>query len=283
MDFSQGRLVSNKEHSIENVSVKNAPRLFSKGSFLLQAPTLQGSKTAANWNEIVFRDSMELESGYSLKVSVQKCDAAQLPLGEKCADNAELESWFKQNKFSIVTSQNFVNYEDVNLEGNHVDSFVEPLESFTILPEDDRMLRFRLTEKRISLQDSLWQILTPDEELQLLNVERQIPFEIPVRREPEDRASFFFDLGQQIKIEKRVVNSLPSVFGEIGGFGFLLRQFVVLLIGGYQAKALFADQMRSLFRVNMQNQNANKDKSFSNVGPFSYTKRFPTFRFTTMF
>lgn len=87
----------------------------------------------------------------------------------------------------------------------------------------------------------------------MLNVERQIPFEISVRREPEDRASFFFDLDQQIKIEKRVVNSLPSVFGEIGGFGELLRQFVALLIGGYQAKAFFGDQMASLYRVNMQN------------------------------
>lgn len=54
-----------------------------------------------------------------------------------------------------------------------------------------------------------------------------------MRREPEDRVSFFFDLGQQIKIEKRVVNSLPSVFGEIGGFGELLRQFIALIIGGF--------------------------------------------------
>jgi len=59
-------------------------------------------------------------------------------------------------------------------------------------------------------------------------------------------------MGQQIKIEKRVVNSLPSVFGEIGGFGELLRQFIALIIGGFQAKAFFADQMRSLYRVNMQ-------------------------------
>ena len=65
-----------KDHPIENVSVENAPRLFSKGSFLLQAPTLEGLKTAANWNDVVFRDSMELESGYSLKISVQKCDVA---------------------------------------------------------------------------------------------------------------------------------------------------------------------------------------------------------------
>ena len=84
----------NKEHPIENVSADNAPRLFSKGSFLLQASTLEGLKTAANWSDIVFRDSMELQSGYSLKVSVLKCDATKLPRGEKCADNAELESWF---------------------------------------------------------------------------------------------------------------------------------------------------------------------------------------------
>lgn len=94
MDFSQGRLVPNKEHAIEDVSVENAPRLFSDGSFLLQAPTLEGLKTAANWNDVVFRDSMELSSGYSLKVSVLKCDSTKLPPGEKCADTDELASWF---------------------------------------------------------------------------------------------------------------------------------------------------------------------------------------------
>jgi hypothetical protein len=48
-------------------------------------------------------------------------------------------------------------------------------------------------------------------------------------------------MNQQLRIEKRVVNSLPEVFGEIGGLSELLRSAALLLIGGFQAKAFFAD------------------------------------------
>ena len=58
-------------------------------------------------------------------------------------------------------------------------------------------------------------------------------------------------MNQQLRIEKRVVNSLPEVFGEIGGLTELLKSAIVLVIGGFQAKAFFSDQMKSLYRINL--------------------------------
>ena len=151
MDFGVGRLVPFEDHPIESVSEKNAPRLFSEGSFLLQNENLEGLKTAADWSSINLRDSMELSSGISLKCAVQKCDPATLPKGESCASDEELKNWFAANKLFIVTSQNYVDYNEVNLIGNHISSFVEPLESYTIKvtdnPQEEIMLRFRFTEK----------------------------------------------------------------------------------------------------------------------------------------
>lgn len=55
---------------------------------------------------------------------------------------------------------------------------------------------------------------------------------LPVR-DPSVFASFYFDLGQQVKIEKRVVNSLPELFGEVGGLRDFMKEIAVVLIGGF--------------------------------------------------
>ncbi len=104
MDFGLGKLVPFENHPIEPVSQINAPRLFSEGSFLLQNENLGGLKTAADWNSINLRDSMELSTGVSLKCAVQKCDPGTLPEGESCASDQELKNWFGANKLFIVTS-----------------------------------------------------------------------------------------------------------------------------------------------------------------------------------
>lgn len=58
---------------------------------------------------------MELSSGISLKCAVRKCDPKKLPKGESCAEEDELKAWFAANKLFIVTSQNYVDYNEVNL------------------------------------------------------------------------------------------------------------------------------------------------------------------------
>jgi hypothetical protein len=79
MDFGLGRLVPIAEHPLETVSEKNAPRLFSEGSFLKQNPNLDGLKTVVDWNSVILKDSMELSSGISFKCAIQKCDPKLLP------------------------------------------------------------------------------------------------------------------------------------------------------------------------------------------------------------
>lgn len=94
MDFSVGRLVPVKDHQIESVSKENAPRLFSEGSFLFAQRGIEGLKTAADWNSIMLRNSMELETGLVLKIGIKKCDSK---IQSDCASDRELTQWFGMN------------------------------------------------------------------------------------------------------------------------------------------------------------------------------------------
>jgi hypothetical protein len=67
----------------------------------------------------------------------------------------------------------------------------------------------------------------------------------------ETRFSYLFELCQEIKIEKRVVTSLPSLFGEVGGLGDIIRILIALIIGRMQAKLFTFDQIRTFFRANI--------------------------------
>ena len=62
--------------------------------------------------------------------------------------------------------------------------------------------------------------------------------------------AFVMELGEEIKIEKRVVTSFPALFGDLGGLFDFLSYLVVFLIGGYQASAFRFDQLHQFFRIN---------------------------------
>ena len=65
-----------------------------------------------------------------------------------------------------------------------------------------------------------------------MNLERQEPLEISLDNS-ESIASFYFQLGTTVKIESRVVNSLPELFGSIGGLREFFSTLTLLLIGGF--------------------------------------------------
>lgn len=46
-------------------------------------------------------------------------------------------------------------------------------------------------------------------------------------------STFYFDMSEVIKIEKRVVTSLPGFFGDIGGLRDFISTGIVLLIGPF--------------------------------------------------
>ena len=61
--------------------------------------------------------------------------------------------------------------------------------------------------------------------------------------------TFYFDMSEVIKIEKRVVTSLPGFFGDIGGLRDFISTGIVLLIGPVQSYAFIFDQAQTFFRV----------------------------------
>lgn len=57
-------------------------------------------------------------------------------------------------------------------------------------------------------------------------------------------------MSEEVKVEKRVVTSLISLFGDIGGLREVFSSLIVLIVGSYQSKAFLFDQIESnRFRV----------------------------------
>ena len=84
----------------------------------------------------------------------------------------------------------------------------------------------------------------------MLNMDRLSVLDVPLGLEPDAYFSYLFDMGEEIKVEARVVTSLISLFGDIGGLREVFASLVVLLLGSFQSKAYLIDQIEnSRFRV----------------------------------
>ncbi len=145
--------------------------------------------------------------------------------------------------------KNFVNYEIVKVGENPVEQMVMIVEGNPINPEKPVVIRYPLVETRVSLQDSLLQLMTEPEEFSMLNLDRLNKLKLPFPVESDSFKEFWFDLSVEIKIEKRVVNSLPSLFGEVGGLNDLLATFVLLFIGMFQVNAFIFDLATTFFKI----------------------------------
>ena len=66
-------------------------------------------------------------------------------------------------------------------------------------------------------------------------------------------------MSPEIKIEKRKVNSLPSLFGELGGLNEIFASAIVIILSGYQANAFLHNSIRSLFMVNLSEKGGQDD------------------------
>ena len=63
------------------------------------------------------------------------------------------------------------------------------------------------------------------------------------------------EVGPQIKIEKRKVTSLASLFGELGGLNDFFASFIVIIISSFQANAFLVDSIKRLFLMNKNENN----------------------------
>ena len=68
-------------------------------------------------------------------------------------------------------------------------------------------------------------------------MDRNSRYEVAVGAEVDAYFTYLIDLSQEIRIEKRQVTSLPSLFGEVGGLRDFMATLAVLIIGGVQSKA----------------------------------------------
>ena len=60
-----------------------------------------------------------------------------------------------------------------------------------------------------------------------------------------------------IKIEKRKVNSLPSLFGELGGLNEIFASAIVIIISGFQSNSFLYDSIKSLFMIHLNEKGGN--------------------------
>ena len=94
---------------------------------------------------------------------------------------------------------------------------VVSIEGGPINTEKVEITRYQIVEHKVSLQDSLVQLLTDPEEFTMVNLDRLSKLSLPFPPSPGSLREYWVDLSTEIKIEKRVVNSLLSLFGEVGG------------------------------------------------------------------
>ena len=62
------------------------------------------------------------------------------------------------------------------------------------------------------------------------------------------------EISQQIEIERRIVISLASLFGELGGLNDFFGSFIVLIISSYQSNSFLVDSIKRLFLMNENNR-----------------------------
>ena len=67
-------------------------------------------------------------------------------------------------------------------------------------------------------------------------------------------------MSEMIKIEKRKVNSLPSLFGELGGLNEIFASTIMILISGFQANSFLQNSIKSLFLMNLSEKGEKDDK-----------------------
>ena len=93
--------------------------------------------------------------------------------------------------------------------------------------------KYTFTETQIELEDSLLQLFSEPEEITFLNVDKHSKGSIGVNLEPNIALEYWFDLGQEIRIEGRQVTSFPVLFGDISGLKDFFNFFIVFCIGGF--------------------------------------------------
>ena len=78
---------------------------------------------------------------------------------------------------------------------------------------------------------------------------RDPDFDPDYLEDPDILVEYLFDLSTIVKVEKRVVTSLTSMLGEIGGLYGILFSLAYFILGKFPEKLFLIHQVKALFRA----------------------------------
>ena len=171
-----------------------------------------------------------------------------------CANDEELNDYLNKHTVSFMTDRTFVDHENVEPGVGPIEHTEEWINTFELSFENPIINSYSAIEHQITLNDNLMQIMTGEVEFSLLNIDKSSKSDdLPMASMPNNADGALFrtllQLSSQIQIEKRVVTSLPSIFGEFFGLYEVFSAITFILIGGIPAKLHLLDKFNSLFRA----------------------------------
>ena len=116
-------------------------------------------------------------------------------------------------------------------------------------------MRGHFVEYRISLLDDLFQVLTNAQTFTFLNFDDSTIEDNGDLEDDKVLLTYLFDLAFEIKIQKRIVNTLPNLFGAITGVEAFFEFLIVIFIGATPAKLYLFDRLKSFFLQNPDGEN----------------------------
>ena len=106
-----------------------------------------------------------------------------------------------------------------------------------------------VTESRVTLQDSYFQLFSDSEEqLTLLNIDPRSEIQVPLPT--EHPFTLWISLGNEVVIEGRVVTSFPQLFGDVTGLKDFFNFLIVILLGSSPTRYFNYESIKTFFRVN---------------------------------
>lgn len=116
--------------------------------------------TVADWDAVSLRNKYTALDHRMLRISVLKCDKEATPTtGVQCAEDEAIKEFFTKYEFAMGTIINFVNYEKVSQDGTHIEGRFDVVHFSKIDLDARPSYSIKWIEHKVSLQDSLINIL----------------------------------------------------------------------------------------------------------------------------
>lgn len=250
----------------EPISKENEPKYFLDG-IGSAIKSWEGSNIASDPSQIKVRATLEHSDHKILRIAFNKCKPETAPEGVTCATDTELQSEFlDHNYLQIASNRNYVDYETVDGRLEPIEYQFEAFRSEHLNVNNPTYERYRITEHRATLKDSLWEASVEPKKFSYLNI---YPSSLRDTAEvfaehPDTVFTCVFDLDMEIKIESRSVKSLPVLVAAIVGLKIFFYRIIDQVFPLIQEKSKVTELIHNLFNVKAHElENSDSDKSAS--------------------